>query len=88
MALEVGDRRGPHQRSRILKGTNALLLGVVLLLLIVGFPFLLFGSFLALIEGGRDVISGGRYFAFGGLVAVLCALGIREYLRRRDGWFS
>jgi hypothetical protein len=88
MALDVGDRRGLYQQSTILRGTNAFLLRVALVLLIVGFPFLLFGSFLLLIEGGEDAISGGRYFAFGGLVGVLCALGIREHLRRREGWFS
>ena len=86
MALDVGDRRGSHQ-STVLKGTNAVLLVLTLILLIAGFPFLLFGSFLAFIAA-QDVIPGGSYFAFGGLVAVLCALGVREYLRRRDGWFS
>ena len=86
MALDVGDRRGSHQ-STVLKGTNAVLLVLTLILLIAGFPFLLFGSFLAFIEA-QDVIPGGSYFAFGGLVAVLCALGVREHLRRRDGWFS
>jgi len=87
MVSNVSDRRGLHQQRTILKGTNTLLLGVALILLIAGFPFLVFGTFLALIEGGEDAISGGRYFAVGGLAAVLCALGIKEYLRRRDGWF-
>ena len=86
MTLDVGDCRGPHEQSTALKGTHTVLLVLTLFLLVAGFPFLLFGSLLVLIEGGEDVISGGRYFAFSGLVAMLCALGIEEYLRRRDGW--
>ena len=71
---------------RYLTMANALLLVLTLILLIAGFPILLFGTFLVLIEQ-PDAVPGGGYFAFGGLVSVLCALGIREYLRRRDGWF-
>lgn len=66
---------------------NALLLVLTLILLIAGFPFLLFGTFVAFIEQ-PEAVPGGSYFAFGGLVAVLCALGFRAYLRRRGGWFS
>ncbi len=87
MTLDVGDRHVAHEQSAALKGTNTLLLVLALILLIAGFPFLLFGTFITLIEQ-HDAIPGGRYFAFGGLVAVLSALGIKEYLRRRDGWFS
>ncbi len=87
MTLDVGERHAAHEPSAALKGTNTLLLVVALILLIAGFPFLLFGTFITFIEQ-HDAIPGGRYFAFGGLVAVLCALGIKEYLRRRDGWFS
>ena len=76
------------QESRILKVTNAALLLLAVILLIVGFPFFLFGLFLAVSQGpdgiGGDVASG---FSFGGLVSVSCALVIRAYLRRRDGWF-
>ena len=76
------------QGSRILKIADAALLLLALILLIAGFPFFLFGLFLAVSQGpdgiGGDVAFG---FSFGGLVSVLCALVIRAYLRRRDGWF-
>ena len=82
------DGRVAQKNSRVLKGTNALLLLLAVILLITGFPFFLFGAFLAISQGpdgiGRDVAFG---FSFGGLVSVLCSLGIRAYLRRRDGWF-
>ena len=76
------------QGGRILRGANGVLLLLALILLIVGFPFFLFGSFLA-ISQGPDGIGGDVAFGFsvGGFVAVLFALGIKEYLRRRDGWF-
>ena len=85
----------PAQKSsRILNGTNALLLLLSVILLIAGFPSFLFGVFLAISQrpGGKveyisqtlgGVIAFG--FSFAGLVAVLCSLGIRAYLRRRDG---
>lgn len=76
------------QERRVLKGTNAFLLLLALVLLIAGFPFFLFGVFLALGPGqngiGMDV---ALRFTVGGLVSVLCALGIRAYLLRRDSWF-
>ena len=76
------------QESRSLKITNTALLLLAVILLIVGFPFFLFGVFLAVSQGpdglGADVAFG---FSFGGLVSVLCALAIRAYLGRRDGWF-
>ena len=76
------------QESRSLKITNTALLLLAVILLIAGFPCFLFGVFLAVSQGpdgiGRDVALG---FSFGGLVSVLCALGIKAYLRRRDGWF-
>ena len=87
----------PAQKSsRILKGTNALLLLLSVILLIAGFPSFLFGVFLAISQrpgGNVEYISptlGGDIafgFSFAGLVAVLCSLGIRAYLRRRDGGF-
>ena len=80
--------RAAQKGSRILKGTNAFLLLLAVILLIAGFPSFLFGVFLAISQGpdgiGGDVALG---FSFGGLVSVLCSLGIRAYLRRRDGWF-
>ncbi len=81
------DGKAAHE-SRILKVTNAALLLLAVILLIVGFPFFLFGLFLAVSQGpdgiGGDVAFG---FSFGGLVSVSCALVIKGYLRRRDGWF-
>ena len=76
------------RESRILKITNAALLLLAAILLIVGFPFFLFGVFLA-ISQGPDGIGGNVAFGFssGGFVSVLCALVIRAYLRRRAGWF-
>ena len=85
MALDAADRH--DQKSTVRTGSKTLLLVLALILLIAGFPFLLFGSFITLIEE-QEAIPGGSYFAFGGLVAVLCALGIKGYLRRRGGWFS
>lgn len=81
-------RQAAQETGRILKGTNTFLLLLALILLIAGFPFFLFGVFLALGPGqngiGMDV---AFRFSVGGLASVLCALGIRAYLRRRDGWF-
>ncbi len=76
------------QESRVLKLLTAGLLILALILLIAGFPSLLFGLFLA-VSQGPDGIGGDVAFGFsgGGLVSVLCALAIRAYLRRRDGWF-
>ena len=80
--------RAAQKNSKILKGKNAFLLLLAMILLIAGFPSFLFGVFLAISQGpdgiGRDVAFG---FSFGGLVSVLCSLGIRAYLRRRDAWF-
>ena len=82
------DGRAAQQSSRVVRGTNTFLLLLAVILLIAGFPCLLFGVFLAITQGpggiGGDVAFG---FSFGGLVSVLCSLGIRAYLRRRDGWF-
>jgi len=76
------------QENRSPQLPNAALLLLAVILLIAGFPCFLFGVFLAVSQGpdgiGRDVALG---FSFGGLVSVLCALGIKGYLRRRDGWF-
>ena len=87
----------PAQKSsRILKGTNAFLLLLSVILLIAGFPSFLFGVFLAISQrpdGNVEYISpslGGDVafgFSLAGLVSVLCSLGIRAYLRRRDGSF-
>ena len=87
----------PAQKSkRVLKGTNAFLLLLTVILLIAGFPSFLFGVFLAISQrpgGNVEYISpslGGDVafgFSFVGLVSVLCSLGIRAYLRRRDGSF-
>ena len=71
----------------MLKTANTLLLVLVVILLVAGFPFLLFGSFITLIEQ-QTAIPGGSYFAVGGLVAVVCALGIRRYLQKRQAWFA
>ena len=85
-----------QKSSRILNGTNALLLLLSVILLIAGFPSFLFGVFLAISQrpgGNVEYISpslGGDVafgFSFVGLVSVLCSLGIRAYLRRRDGSF-
>ena len=82
------DGKAAQKSTWILKGTNTFLLLLAMILLIAGFPFFLFGLFLAVSQGpdgiGGDVAFG---FSFGGLVSVLCSLSIRAYLRRRDGWF-
>ena len=82
------DGSAAQQSSRAEKGTNTFLLLLAVILLIAGFPSFLFGVFLAISQGpggiGGDVAFG---FSFGGLVSVLCSLGIRAYLRRRDGSF-
>ena len=69
-------------------GTNTALLLLAVILLIVGFPLFLFGWFLA-VSQGPDGLGGDVPFRFtaGGLVAVLFALEIKQYLRRRDAWF-
>ena len=76
------------QESRSLKVPHAALLLLAVILLIAGFPSFLFGLFLA-VSQGPDGIGGHVAFrlSVGGLVSVLCALAIRAYLRRRDGWF-
>ena len=51
------DGRAAQKSSRILKGTNAFLLLLAVILLIAGFPFFLFGVFLA-ISQGPDGIGG------------------------------
>ena len=81
------DDAAARKNSTILKGTNTFLLVLALVLLIAGFPAFLFGAFLAISQQngmGGDVAFG---FNFGGLVSVLCSLGIRAYLQRRDAWF-
>ena len=82
------DGRAAQKTSRIVRGTNTFLLLLAVILLIAGFPCLLFGVFLA-ISQGPDGIGGNVAFGFtfGGLVSVSCALVIKGYLRRRDGWF-
>ena len=77
-----------RQASTILRVRNASLLLLALISLIAGLPFLLFGLFLA-ISQGPDGLGGDVAFRFsvGGLVSVLCGLGVRAYLRSRDGWF-
>lgn len=69
------------------RSNNALLL-LTTTLLVAGFPSFLFGAFLAVSQGpdglGTDVAAG---FGWGGLAAVFLALGFRQYLKRRDGWF-
>lgn len=76
------------QESRSLTVPHAVLLLLVVILLITGFPFLLFGLFLA-VSQGPDGIGGNVAFGFSsvGLLSVLCALVIRAFLRRRGGWF-
>ena len=82
------DGSAAQRSSRVEKGTNTFLLLLAVILLIAGFPSFLFGVFLAISQGpggiGGDVAFG---FSFGGLVSVLCSLGIRAYLQRRDCWF-
>ena len=82
------DESATQHSIRVEKGMNTFLLLLAVILLIAGFPCLLFGVFLAISQGpggiGADVAFG---FSVGGLVSVLCSLGIRAYLRRRDGWF-
>jgi hypothetical protein len=76
------------QESRSLKVSHAALLLPAMILLIAGFPFLLFGLFLAVSQGPGGIEADVAFgFSFGGLVSVLCALVIRAYLRRRGGWF-
>ena len=72
--------------ARTRSGKNAILLLLTVILLIVGFPFFLFGVFLALSQGPDGMGDVAFGFSFGGFVSVVCALGIRTYLRRRDGW--
>ena len=55
--------------------------------LIAGFPFFLFGLFLALSQANGMEGDVALRFSLSGPVSVLCGLGIRAYLRRRDGWF-
>jgi hypothetical protein len=83
MGSVVSNHQALDPERTALKSANALLLVLALILLIAGFPFLLFGAFLALIET-QDVIPGGGYFAVGGLAALLCGLGIKQHLKRRD----
>ncbi len=64
----------------------ALLLVLALMLLISGFPLFWFGLFLAATQG-PDGIGGAFGFTAGGAAAVVCALGIKAYLQRRDAWF-
>lgn len=86
MTSHTRDQPGHHEPPPAVSGTHALLLVLALILLVAGFPFFVFGSFLAAI-GEQAAIDGGRYFAVGGLVAMACAWGLKGYLRRRDGWF-
>ena len=81
------DGRVGQKGNRIVKATNAFLLLLAVILLVTGFPFFLFGVFLSVSQAnglGGDV---AVRFSLGGFVSVLCALGIRAYLLRRDGWF-
>ncbi len=75
------------QESGILKITNAALLLLAVILLIAGFPSFLFGLFLAFSQANGMEGNVALRFSFGGLASVLCALVIKAYLRRRDGWF-
>ena len=77
----------PAHEGRILRGTNAVLLLLSIILLIVGFPFFLFGVFLALSQGPDGMGDLALGFGFGGCVAVMFSLGIRGYLRRQNRWF-
>ena len=80
------DGTGALESSMIQKVTDAFLLILALTLLIAGFPSALFGLFLTISE--QDGMDGNVafWFSFGGFLSVLCALGVRAYLRRRDGW--
>ena len=75
------------QNSRMLRITNAALLLVAVIFLIVGFPFFLFGLFLAVSDANGLDGDFALRFSIGGLMLVLCALLLKAYLRRRDGWF-
>ena len=70
-----------------MKITNSALLLLAVILLIVGFPFVVFGLFLAVSHANGLEGDVALRFGFAGLVSVSCALGIKAYLRKRDGWF-
>ncbi len=65
---------------------SVLLLVLALILLVVGFPFFVFGAFLIAMDAG-GAIDGGSYFAVGGLAAMVFALAIRGHLQREHAWF-
>jgi hypothetical protein len=68
--------------------TNGLLRVLAVFLLIAGFPSFLFGLFLAMSQGPDGIGSDVAFrFSVYGLFAVLCALGIKRFVRGRDGWF-
>ena len=71
----------------MMKITNTALLLLAVILLIVGFPFVVFGLFLAVSQANGLEANVASRFGFGGLVSVSCALVLKAYLRRRDGWF-
>ena len=80
------DSTGAPESNMIRKVTYTFLRILALTLLIAGFPSALFGLFLTISE--QDGMDGevAFWFSFGGFLSVLCALGVRAYLRRRDGW--
>jgi len=80
------DGTGPPESSMIRKVTDTFLLILALTLLIAGFPSALFGLFLTVSEQNGMEGDVAFWFSVGGFLSVLCALGVRAYLRRRDGW--
>ena len=79
---------GRARAGKTPRETKGLLRALALFLLIAGFPSLLFGLFLA-VSQGPDGIGPDVAFRFSvyGLLAVLCALTIKRFVRGRDGWF-
>lgn len=64
---------------------KAFLFLVVVILLVAGFPSLLFGVFLAVTQGPDGIgPEAARGFGLGGLAAVLLGLALHRYVRRGE----
>ncbi len=73
-------------KKEFVPSMHTTLLLAALILLIVGFPFFLFGVFLSLSQGPGGMGDVAVRFSSYGFLAVSCGLIIRSYLQRRRGW--